>query len=83
MNGNLAINIDEEALFEVLATANFAAPPEKATVRTSAGIIESTSEATSILPRFPDPGNRSPSLGTPRFPFSNAGTSLRTKDGRL
>jgi hypothetical protein len=52
MNGRLGANIDEEALFEVLATANFAAPAVKTTGGMPAGVIEST-EMGSIFRRFP------------------------------
>ena len=57
MNGKLAVNIDEEALFEVLATANFAAPVGRAAVRMPAGVFESTAEASSTFPLLPDTGN--------------------------
>jgi len=57
MNGKLAVNIDEEALFEVLVAANFAAPAGKATIKVPAGVIESTAEAGFISRKSPDPGN--------------------------
>jgi len=69
MNGKLAVNIDEEALFEVLATANFAAPVGKAMVRMPAGVIESSAEAISTFPWLPDPGNYEAAHATPPFPF--------------
>ena len=65
MNGKLAINIDEEALFEVLATANFAAPPGKATVRVPADVFESTSETSWIFPKCPDPDHQNAEWATP------------------
>jgi hypothetical protein len=58
MDGKLAANIDEEALFEVLASANFAGPVLKATVRTPACVIEPATEADSIFAGYPDRGNR-------------------------
>ena len=58
MNGRLAVNIDEEALFEVLATANFAGPAVKTTGGMPAGVIESTAEGGSIFDGFPEPAVR-------------------------
>jgi hypothetical protein len=45
MNGKLAVNIDEEALFELLIAANFAAPAAKPTAGVPADVIESVAEA--------------------------------------
>jgi hypothetical protein len=53
MNGKLAINIDEEALFEVLVAANFAAPAGRAAVKVPAGVIESIAEPSWISQGFP------------------------------
>jgi len=69
MNGELAVNIDEEALFEVLATANFAAPVGKATVRTPAAVTEFSAEASSMFPWFPDPENYTAACASPSSPF--------------
>ena len=57
MNGKPALNIDEEALFEVLATANFATPAARSIVRMPAAVIESTAEASSTFPWLVDPEN--------------------------
>jgi hypothetical protein len=64
MNGKLAVNIDEEALFEVLVAANFAPPARKTTVSVPANLTDSTPEATWILPALPDPGNQNPPWAT-------------------
>jgi len=48
MNGKLAVNIDEEALFEVLVAANFAVPAGKAAIKVPAGVIEPTAEESFI-----------------------------------
>jgi len=50
MNGKLAVNIDEEALFELLVAANFGAPVGKSTVSVPAGFNESIAQA---MPTFP------------------------------
>lgn len=63
MNGKLEVSIDEEALFEVLATANFAAPAGKAP-KPPAAVIESTSEASSIFPWFPYAGDHKGAVAT-------------------
>jgi len=56
MNGKLAVNIDEEALFEVLVGANFAAPASKLAATVPAAVIESTTGYSWIFHRFPSPG---------------------------
>jgi len=49
MNGKLAANIDEEALFEMLATANFGAPAVKSGPRRAAAVIDSSEDVTRYL----------------------------------
>jgi len=53
MNGKLAINIDEEALFEVLVAANFAAPETQLTASVPADVTRSTAEPSWIFHRLP------------------------------
>jgi len=49
MNGKVATNIDEEALFEMLATANFGGPAVKSGPRRAAAVIDSSEDATRYL----------------------------------
>jgi hypothetical protein len=65
MNGKLAVNIDEEALFELLIAANFAAPAGKATAALSADVTESIAEASWISPSLSDPRNHNAAPAKP------------------
>ena len=65
MNGKLAVNIDEEALFELLIAANFAAPAGKATAGVPADVFESIAEANRISPSLSNPRNHNAASARP------------------
>ena len=69
MNGKLAVNIDEEALFELLIAANFAAPSAKATAGVSADVTESIAEASWISPSLSDTRNHNTAWARPSHLF--------------